>query len=466
MTELSLTAADFERITVERRVQTIARPSLSYWRDAWVRLKANRRALASLYIVIALLLFTVVGPWVWTVDPTAQDLDQLSTPPGADRRAQIVEPYVPWNGVFTSISEPPAETVRATAEIRLAAPASTQAVRLVWTPVLGASGYRVYRNVYDPAPDDAVGLPLAEIYDPRQVSYEDLLDLTPTRYWYSVIATDRNGREAEEYTTLAVDAIRVITAAEAQTRGLVDLESPLSLGDEVRVSFHPLGTDYLGRDMLARLMYGARVSLFIGIIAPFFFVLTGILYGSAAGFIGGRVDQVLMRFADFVVALPFLLFMILFKIAFGIGPGESGVLPMLVALVVLSWPATARLVRGQILQIREEAYIGASQLLGAKTHYLILRHMIPNTVGVVLVTLTFAVPTVIFVEAFLSFIGMGVAPPTPSWGSMCNEGIQTMLNHPHELILPAALISLTVLAFNLLGDGLRDALDSRMRSRE
>ena len=466
MTELSLTAADFERITVERRVQTIARPSLSYWRDAWVRLRANRRALASLYIVIALLLFTVVGPWVWTVDPTAQDLDQLSTPPGADRRAQIVEPYAPWNGVFTAIGEPPAETVRATAEIRLAAPASTQAVRLVWTPVLGASGYRVYRNVYDPAPDDAVGLPLAEIYDPRQVSYEDLLDLTPTRYWYSVIATDRNGRESEEYTTLAVDAIRVITAAEAQTRGLVDLESPLSLGDEVRVSFHPLGTDYLGRDMLARLMYGARVSLFIGIIAPFFFVLTGILYGSAAGFIGGRVDQVLMRFADFVVALPFLLFMILFKIAFGIGPGESGVLPMLVALVVLSWPATARLVRGQILQIREEAYIGASQLLGAKTHYLILRHMIPNTVGVVLVTLTFAVPTVIFVEAFLSFIGMGVAPPTPSWGSMCNEGIQTMLNHPHELILPAALISLTVLAFNLLGDGLRDALDSRMRSRE
>ena len=466
MTEFSYTAADFERVSVARRAQTIARPSLSYWRDAWVRLAANRRALASLYIVIALILFTVAGPWIWNVDPTAQDLDQLSTPPGADRRAQIVEPYVPWNGVFATGTESLADTVEATAEIRLAQPASTQAVRLVWAPVTGASGYRVYRNVYDPAPDGAVGLPLTEIYDPRQVSYEDLLDLAPTRYWYSVIATDRNGREAEEYTTLVVDTIRVITAAEARSRGLVDLGAPLSLGDEVRVNFHPLGTDYLGRDMLARLMYGARVSLSIGIIAPFFFVLIGILYGSAAGFIGGRVDQVLMRFADFVVALPFLLFMILFKIAFGIGPGESGVVPMLVALVVLSWPATARLVRGQILQIREEAYIGASQLLGAKTHYLILRHMIPNTFGVVLVTLTFAVPTVIFVEAFLSFIGMGVAPPTPSWGSMCNEGIQTMLNHPHELILPAALISLTVLAFNLLGDGLRDALDARMRSRE
>jgi oligopeptide transport system permease protein len=195
-------------------------------------------------------------------------------------------------------------------------------------------------------------------------------------------------------------------------------------------------------------------------------VLFGVFFGSVAGFIGGKTDQVMMRFADFVVALPFLLFMILFKIAFGIGPGESGVMPMLVALVLLMWPATARLVRGQILQIREQGYISASQLLGARTHYLILRHMLPNTLGVVLVTLTFAIPSAIFTEAFLSFIGMGVAPPTPSWGSMSNEGIKTMLTTPHELIFPAALISTTVLAFNLLGDGLRDALDARMRNRE
>ena len=173
-----------------------------------------------------------------------------------------------------------------------------------------------------------------------------------------------------------------------------------------------------------------------------------------------------MRFADFVVALPFLLFMIIFKIAFGIGPGESGILPMLIALVLLGWPATARLVRGQVLQIREEGYIDAARLLGAKNHYLIVRHIIPNTMGVILVTLTFAVPSAIFTEAFLSFIGMGVAPPTPSWGSMCNEGVKTMLSHPHELIFPAAFISITVLAFNLLGDGLTEALDSRMRARD
>jgi oligopeptide transport system permease protein len=466
MAELTWKAADFERVSVARDVQTLSRPSLSYWSDAWRRLAANRRAAISLYIVIALLLFTIAGPSIWTVDPAAQDLDQISIPPGADRRAVIVEPYRPWVDVAAEAQQAPAGRVGAATEIRLAEMATTQAVRLVWDPVPGATGYRIYRNVYDPAPDDAVGLPLAEIYDPRRVRYEDRLDLTPTRYWYSVIATDASGREVDDYITLIVDTIRVVTAEEAIARRLAEPGATPSPGDDVRVAFHPLGTDYLGRDMLARLMYGARVSLFIGIVAPFLFVLAGILYGSAAGFIGGHVDQVLMRFSDFVVALPFLLFMILFKIAFGIGPGESGVRPMLVALVLLSWPATARLVRGQILQIREEAYIGASQLLGAKTLYLILRHMIPNTIGVILVTLTFAVPTVIFVEAFLSFIGMGVAPPTPSWGSMCNEGIKTMLSHPHELIFPAVFISITVLAFNLLGDGLRDALDARMRSRE
>jgi oligopeptide transport system permease protein len=195
-------------------------------------------------------------------------------------------------------------------------------------------------------------------------------------------------------------------------------------------------------------------------------VLFGVIYGSIAGFLGGRVDHAMMRFADFVVALPFLLFMILFKIAFGIGPGESGILPMVVALVLLSWPATSRLVRGQVLQIREEGYVGASRLLGAGSTYLVARHMLPNTLGVILVTLTFAVPSAIFTEAFLSFIGMGVAPPTPSWGSMCNEGIKTMLTYPHELIFPALFISVTVLAFNLLGDGLRDAFDARMRARE
>ena len=311
-----------------------------------------------------------------------------------------------------------------------------------------------------------MGLPVGDILNPADTGFEDRLDLEPRRYFYSVLPLDAWGEESSDYITLAVDVERVITAEEAVAKGLAEDVLDLAPGDSVELSFHPLGTDYLGRDLLARLMHGARVSLFIGIVASFVYVAFGILYGAAAGFAGGRVDQLLMRFADFVVALPFLLFMILFRILFGVESGDSGIAPMLVAMVLLSWPATARLVRGQILQIREEGYVGAARLLGARSAWLVMRHMIPNTMGVILVTLTFAVPSAIFTEAFLSFIGMGVAPPTPSWGSMCNEGLKTMLTTPHELIAPALFISITVLAFNLLGDGLRDALDARMRATE
>jgi oligopeptide transport system permease protein len=411
--------------------------------------------LVSLFLVVGLLLFTLVGPLVWRVNPAAQDLDQVSQPPGVDRVALIVAPYEPWAGGSTPGTG-----------LRLAETATTQAVRLAWDALPGAQGHRVYRNLFPVGPERAYGIPRAEFFDNATLSFEDRLDIKPGTYYYTIVGLNADGSLSDQTAALTVEAQRVTTLAEAQERGLVAAETRLAIGDSVELTAHPLGTDYLGRDMLARLMAGARVSLFIGIGAPLCFVLFGVIFGSVAGFVGGRVDSAMMRFADFVVALPFLLFMILFKIAFGIGPGESGVLPMLVALVLLMWPATARLVRGQILQIREQGYISASQLLGAKTHYLILRHMLPNTLGVVLVTLTFAIPSAIFTEAFLSFIGMGVAPPTPSWGSMSNEGIKTMLTTPHELIFPALLISITVLAFNLLGDGLRDALDARMRNRE
>ena len=445
---------DFRPATRGEAKAGLVRPSLSYWQDAWRRLKLNPRAMLSLGLVIALLLFTLVGPLLWDRDPASQDLDQISIPPGADRAAFIVDPYSAW-----AVSAEVAGT-----GLRLAAEATTQSVRFVWDAIPGAVAYEVFRDLYPPT-DTAMGIPLGEVLPQDGLRFEDRLALEPVSYFYSVVPVDADNRlVAQSRETIEVSLKRVITREEAIAKDLLSAESEIKPGDEVRLKLHPLGTDYLGRDMLARLMHGARVSLFIGIVAPFLYVLLGVAYGSLAGFVGGATDQILMRFADFVVALPFLLFMILFKVLFGIGPGESGIIPMLIALVILGWPATARLVRGQIMQIREEGYVSAARLMGSPMSYLIARHMIPNTLGVILVTLTFAIPSAIFTEAFLSFIGMGVAPPTPSWGSMSNEGIKTMLNSPHELIFPAIFISITVLAFNLLGDGLRDALDARMRS--
>lgn len=456
----TLRDTDFEPLESQSAAPLLVRPSRSYWQDAWIRLKSNRRALVSLYIVIALLVFTFLGPLVWRVDPALQDVDQISISPGADRSAIVVPAYEPWSDGEMASGFDDSDG------FRLAAEANTLGVRLVWDPMPGVDHYRIYRNHYPIDNAQALGLPLADITREGVYRYEDRLDLRARTYYYAVVALNDQGLPTDQFETLSVDVKRVITVREAMSRGLAGDGETLQPGDRVMMPWHPLGTDYLGRDMLARLMAGARVSLFIGLLAPLLYVAIGVIYGASAGFLGGKADQVMMRFADFVVALPFLLFMILFQVVFGIGPGESGIVPMLIALVVLLWPATARLVRGQILQIREEAYVSAAKLLGASHHYLILRHMIPNTLGVILVTLTFAVPSAIFTEAFLSFIGMGVAPPTASWGSMCNEGLKNMLTHPHELIFPAAMISITVLAFNLLGDGLRDALDAKMRSAE
>ena len=454
-------ASDFASKPKHQTAEAITRPAMSYWQDAWRRLKENKRALFSLYLIIGLVTFTLAGPYLWTIDPSAQDLDQIGMAPGADRNVTIAPAYQPWYGPTDDQTYANDNALGLT----LVGNATSQAVRLAWRGNdydQANYGYKIYRTLFPLDAGDAFGLPLMES---KNHYFEDRLDLQPTDYYYTVVALDSQGVETDQFATLKLTVKRVITVLEAQKRGLTK-NGPVTEGEQIKLALHPFGTDYLGRDMLARLIYGGQVSLFIGIFAPLLYVLLGVIYGSIAGFMGGAVDQLMMRFADFAVALPFLLFMILLKVIFGIGPGESGVLPMLVAMVILLWPAPARLVRGQILQIREEGYVSASQLLGAKTNYLVFRHMVPNTMGVILVTITFQVPSAIFTEAFLSFIGMGVAPPTPSWGSMCNDGIKSMLTRPHELFFPALFISITVLAFNLLGDGLRDALDARMRNRE
>ena len=453
----------FKPVHVDREIEEITRPSLSYWQDAWIRLKANRRALASLYVVIGMILFATVGPTIWRVSFKDQDLEQTSTPPWADRTIRIVEDYQTWTDVppFTDFGSADYAT-----NIRQIGDANAEYVRLIWQPVAEAAGYRVYRNIVDPREGGPPGLPLVTLLKASTHAYEDRIDLRARTYYYSIVTLDKDLKELEDFETVPVSVRPTTTLASAIESGWVEETTDLKPGDTIELPWHPLGTDYLGRDLLARLMKGAQISLFIGIVAPLLFIVVGIFYGSVAGFLGGNADHLLMRFADFVVALPFLLFMILFKLVFGIESGESGIFALLLALVLLSWPASARLVRGQILQIREEGYISASRLLGTKTQWLIIRHMIPNTMGVILVSFTFAVPSAIFTEAFLSFIGMGVEPPTPSWGSMCNDGTKTMETTPHELIFPALFISITVLAFNILGDGLRDALDARMRSTE
>jgi oligopeptide transport system permease protein len=460
--EDGLSEQDFQPLAQGDHDQRLSRPSLSYWQDAWMRLKKNRQALASLAVVIALALFTLAGPYLWRVSPADQDLSRISETPSLRKQALVINPPESWDGVVVAnhpaAPEAPGTELPAPTSIEMVGIPSGQSVRLKWTPVTGAAGYMVYRSEKEPDAYTNLGVPIGQVDAGNKVSYEDTFNLERSTYFYSVVPM--NGGESQSFVTVRVDIPNTITLDNAQR-----INPDAKVGQTLVLEAHPMGTDYLGRDMLARLMAGARVSLFIGFFAPVFEMILALLLGGWAGYAGGKIDAWLMRFADFVLALPFLLFMILFKIAFGIGPGESGIMPMLIAMVLLSWPGPGRLVRGQIIQLRESEFVQASRLLGARPTYLLARHLLPNTLGVILVSLTFAIPSAIFTEAFLSFIGMGVVPPVPSWGSMCNDGVQTFLTHPHEFLFPAILISITVLAFNLLGDGLRDALDPRLRGK-
>ena len=221
---------------------------------------------------------------------------------------------------------------------------------------------------------------------------------------------------------------------------------------------HPMGTDILGRDLMARVFYGASISLAIGIIVQFLVLAIGGTIGMVAGFFGGRVDNLLMRFTDIMYAFPDLLLVLIFVAAFG-----PSFWSIFIAIGITNWVNLARLVRGQVLSIKEKEYIEAAKMTGSSPLKLILKHLMPNSLGPVIVTLTFGIPAAIFTEAALSFLGIGIRPPEPSWGVMVEDGYAGIFADPLQVLFPAIAVAMTMLSFTFIGDGLRDALDPRMR---
>jgi oligopeptide transport system permease protein len=243
------------------------------------------------------------------------------------------------------------------------------------------------------------------------------------------------------------------------------LFSPYSYSDQTLTNAnqapsaaHWFGTDNLGRDLYTRVLYGARISISIGIAASLINLTIGVVYGGLAGYLGGRIDSVMMRIVDILYGIPLLLYVILLMVAL-----KPGLTNIFIALGMVYWLGMARIVRGQILSLREQEYVLAARLIGAGSWRIILRHLIPNAMGPIIVTMTVLIPEAIFTEAFLSFIGLGVSAPMASWGVLASEGVAGLRSFPHQLFFPAIAISITMLSFSFLGDGLRDALDPRMR---
>jgi oligopeptide transport system permease protein len=221
---------------------------------------------------------------------------------------------------------------------------------------------------------------------------------------------------------------------------------------------HALGTDELGRDTLSRLMYGSRISLSVGILVQGIILPIGLAIGLAAGYFGGRVDNLLMRLTDIWYAFPDLIFVLVLVSVFG-----PSLLSIFGAIALVNWVNLARLVRGQVLAIKEKEYIEAARSSGSPPLKLILKHLLPNALGPIIVTVVFGIPQAIFLEAALSFLGVGIQPPTPTWGQMVFDGYEAIYANPTSVVFPALAIGFTLLAFSFIGDGLRDALDPRMR---
>jgi oligopeptide transport system permease protein len=233
-------------------------------------------------------------------------------------------------------------------------------------------------------------------------------------------------------------------------------EQDLALGAAPPTAKHWLGTDHLGRDQFTRLLYGGRVSLMVGLCATGVALTIGVLYGAIAGFLGGKLDAVMMRFVDILYALPFTLFVILLTVWLG-----RELWLLFAAIGAVEWLTMARIVRGQVASLKRMEFVEAAHALGLRKRRIILRHMIPNVLGPVIVYTTLTVPAVMLLEAFLSFLGLGVQPPMSSWGSMIKDGADRMEEFWWMLVFPAGAFSVTLFCLNFLGDGLRDALDVR-----
>jgi len=294
-------------------------------------------------------------------------------------------------------------------------------------------------------------------FEPVKVEKSDKIVRESTTYWQDV------WRRLKKHKLAMVGLLIIIILSILAIFG--PMLSPYSYSDQNLANAnqppsaeHWFGTDNLGRDLFTRVLYGARISLAIGLVTSIISFGIGVTYGAVSGFFGGKIDTLMMRFVDILYGLPFLLYVILLIVIM-----EPGLGPIFVALGIVFWLNMARIVRGEILSLKEREFVLAAKTIGADSKRIIMRHLVPNAIGPIIITMTLVVPEAIFSEAFLSYIGLGVSAPVASWGVLASDGYDSIRAYPWQLFFPAVFISATILAFNFLGDGLRDALDPRMR---
>lgn len=375
------------------------RPSLTYWADAWRRLKKNRLAVIGLIGVVIILLIGLFGPYLSPYTYRYQQTDLSNLPPRLTLYHLVDDEYVFLSSQYRLILVEKDGTV-----IRRLDQTSTD-------PIL-----KIYTYDYEGEP---VEIDFSYRTDPAK---RDLgIDFTVT---FRDVVEEQPSRRVQNKTFL-------------------------------------MGSDNLGRDVLTRVMYGARISISVAVIAAIFVFAIGVVYGSISGIVGGMTDNIMMRIVDIIDSIPLLIYVILIMVMID-KPG-SGFITIILTLGTLYWVGMARMVRGQVIGLKDQEFVLAAKVLGVPTQKIITRHIIPNAMGPIIVSLTMMIPTAVFTESFLSFIGLGISAPQASWGTLANDALGGLTTYPYQLFYPSFAIAITMLCFNFLGDGLRTALDPRLR---
>ena len=412
----------FKFVTDKEKEYEEFRPSLTYWQDAWRRLKKNKMSMVGLVGIILIILFGVFGPFLTPMSYSDQINDFKNLAPRLNIYEIAPDTYITMSSDYSMILvDKKGNLIERLDEIEISGPVVTDEERTDFTKVLSPAEQKK-RN-------DEAKKTLVKAY----------------MYNEEEVRLDYSGVVDKELESKYVITYKGKTITE-RTKNVMNKR-------------YPFGSDNLGRDVLTRVMYGARISLTVAFVASLVNFLIGVAYGAIAGFEGGRIDNVMMRIVDVINSVPLVLIIILLMVLVG----NQGLWTIIMAIGLVYWVGMARLVRGQILALKEQEFVMAATALGVSKRNIILRHLIPNAMGPIIISMTMMIPSAVFTEAFMSFIGLGVSAPMASWGTLANNALSGILSYPYQLFFPAIAIAITMLAFNFLGDGLRDALDPRLR---
>ena len=428
----------------EKDAEKIERPSLTFLQDGWRRLRSNWVAMFSMVVILLITVGAIVIPWFWPYTYKQQNLDLANVPASMETYPLSNGKNVYVTPQYTLIVMDSKGNLEGLAEsgrkdmIGKKNYYTVDGVDLCVDYSLYSAATAEYRSLEKKA--DAAGTDMVETSDADYLVnyFEQRGDAVPEQ-----ISLE------EAYNILENKMERVVVTAGGE-----------KLTETVRLRNHTylLGTDGLGRDLFIRIVYGARISLLVGFFAAFINFVVGVFYGAIAGYLGGEVDNIMMRVIDILDSIPMTLYVILIMVV--VGPG---LVSIILALGLTFWVKMARIVRGQVLTLKQQEFVKAAIVTGADTKRIIVKHLIPNMMGPIMVNIAMQIPSAIFNEAFLSFVGLGISAPMASWGTLCNDALAGIYVYPYQMVFPAIAISVTILTYNLFSDGLRDALDPKQR---